>query len=125
MSPDRLRIGDAERDQAASELAEHYGDGRLTHEEYSERLDAIWSARTRADLTVLFEDLPPSRSAREQREREAARARRWRGVPILPIAIALIVLSAITHMPFWILIFVACFVLAKQRRHHRHTMRAH
>ena len=41
-----------------SDLAGHYADGRLDHEEYDERLDAIWTARTRADLAVLFSDLP-------------------------------------------------------------------
>ncbi len=54
----RLRVGDPERERAASALGEHFAHGRLDHAEYAERLDAIWSARTRADLDVLFTDLP-------------------------------------------------------------------
>ncbi|WP_442939946.1 DUF1707 SHOCT-like domain-containing protein [Nocardioides sp. B-3] len=43
------RIGDAERDVATARLGDHFAAGRLDHEEYDERLDAIWSARTSAD----------------------------------------------------------------------------
>ena len=58
-APDpRLRISDSDRERAMADLARHYADGRLDHEEYDERLDAIWTARTRADLAVLFSDLP-------------------------------------------------------------------
>ncbi|HUA30142.1 MAG TPA: DUF1707 domain-containing protein, partial [Streptosporangiaceae bacterium] len=35
-----LRIGDAEREAAAASLREHYAQGRLTLEEFNERLDA-------------------------------------------------------------------------------------
>ena len=56
-----LRIGDAERERAASQLAEHYAVGRLSQEEHSERLDRIWAARTRAELDPVFIDLPGTR----------------------------------------------------------------
>jgi hypothetical protein len=60
-NPEReLRIGDAERTAAADELAEHYAQGRLSTEEHHERLDRIWAARTRSDLTPVFTDLPGS-----------------------------------------------------------------
>jgi hypothetical protein len=54
----RVRIGDAERDAAVSSLGEHFAAGRLTHEEFDERLDLAWAARTQADLDPLFADLP-------------------------------------------------------------------
>ena len=47
MSGEQLRLSDAERDQAAAALGEHYAQGRLTQEEHAERLDRIWAARTR------------------------------------------------------------------------------
>jgi hypothetical protein len=34
-----IRVGDAERDAVATQLREHYGDGRLTLDELNERLD--------------------------------------------------------------------------------------
>jgi hypothetical protein len=107
-----VRLSDADRDRAAAELAEHYGEGRLTAEEHAERLDAIWTARTRADLAPIFEDLPRPASERARRDR----ARRWRGVPFLPVAAALVVLSIVTHLPFWILIFfVGCGLFGRRR----------
>jgi hypothetical protein len=54
----RLRIGNSERDRATAELARHYTEGRLDHDEYNERLDAVWTARTQDDLRALFSDLP-------------------------------------------------------------------
>jgi hypothetical protein len=54
-----LRIGDQERDAAVSALGEHYAAGRLTKEEYDERSEVAWKARTNSDLAPLFVDLPP------------------------------------------------------------------
>jgi hypothetical protein len=53
-----FRIGDAEREQAATRLADAYAEGRLDHDEYDERLDAVWTARTHEDLALIFHDLP-------------------------------------------------------------------
>jgi hypothetical protein len=55
-----IRIGDAERTAAAQELGEHYAQGRLTPDEHQERLDRVMGARTAAELTPLFADLPGS-----------------------------------------------------------------
>jgi hypothetical protein len=56
--PHALRIGDAERDAAATDLGEHYAAGRLTLDELNERLDAVFSAKTHGQLTRLMADLP-------------------------------------------------------------------
>jgi len=53
-----LRIGDAERESAAAELREHYANGRLTLDEFSERLDAVFAAKTQRDLQRITSDLP-------------------------------------------------------------------
>ena len=55
-----IRIGDAERTAAAQELGEHFAQGRLTPDEHQERLDRVMDARTAADLTPVFADLPGS-----------------------------------------------------------------
>jgi Domain of unknown function (DUF1707)/Cell wall-active antibiotics response 4TMS YvqF len=54
----RLRASDKDRDRAASVLNEALAEGRLTAQEHSERLDAIYAAKTHADLVPLLEDLP-------------------------------------------------------------------
>ena len=59
-----VRIGDAERDDAARALGEHFAVGRLDREEYDERMDVVLAARTWGDLAPVFRDLPsPTASA--------------------------------------------------------------
>ncbi|MEU9830799.1 DUF1707 domain-containing protein [Streptosporangium sp. NPDC048047] len=57
-SHDDLRIGDAERDAAVSALREHYARGRLTLEEFGERVDLVLAARTGRELSRAGADLP-------------------------------------------------------------------
>ena len=57
-----LRIGDAERDAVAAELREHFAHGRLTLEEFNQRIDAVFAAKTQRDLSRLTSDLPHVRS---------------------------------------------------------------
>ena len=56
---DSLRIGTAEREAAVKLLSDHMAEGRLSLEEYEERVTTALEAVTRADLRVLFTDLPP------------------------------------------------------------------
>lgn len=55
---DHLRVSDADRDAVAAALRDHYADGRLTLEEFQDRLDRALGARTVADLAPLTRDLP-------------------------------------------------------------------
>jgi hypothetical protein len=55
-----IRVSDAERDQAAAELGEHYQAGRLTLAEFDDRSSLALRARTGSDLVALFTDLPAS-----------------------------------------------------------------
>jgi hypothetical protein len=55
-----MRVSDAEREAAAAELREHFASGRLTQDEMDERLTAVFAAKTRADLSAVFTDLPSS-----------------------------------------------------------------
>ena len=57
-SNSRLRASDADRDRAASVLNEAMAQGRLTAEEHSDRLDAVYAAKTHADLVPVLDDLP-------------------------------------------------------------------
>ena len=53
-----VRIGDAERDTAMSDLGDHFAAGRLSREEFDERADQAMQARFSTDLDPLFADLP-------------------------------------------------------------------
>lgn len=53
-----MRVGDADREATAAILREHFAQGRLTHEEFSQRLSAALTAKTDIDLAKLTSDLP-------------------------------------------------------------------
>jgi hypothetical protein len=53
-----LRVSDSEREQLAGELREHMLAGRLSSDEFEERVAKAYQARTRAQLDELKTDLP-------------------------------------------------------------------
>src|SRR5215469_15845220 len=53
-----IRASDADRDRTASLLREHHAAGRLTTEEFGERLDRALAAKTVGDIDALLKDLP-------------------------------------------------------------------
>ena len=61
--PGQLRIGNAEREKAATELGEHLAAGRLDADEYTDRVGKVYAARTAGDLAPLFADLPTLQQA--------------------------------------------------------------
>jgi hypothetical protein len=54
----RVRASDADRERTATLLREHHAVGRLTAEEFSERVDKAFAARTLGELEDLLADLP-------------------------------------------------------------------
>jgi hypothetical protein len=54
----RLRASDADRERTAQLLREHHAVGRLTVEEFNERLEKTFAARTLGELDELLADLP-------------------------------------------------------------------
>ncbi|MFI1397748.1 DUF1707 domain-containing protein [Streptomyces sp. NPDC020681] len=53
-----MRASDAERERVAERLREAVAEGRLDMEEFGERLDATYKARTYGELEPLVSDLP-------------------------------------------------------------------
>lgn len=53
-----MRVSDTERDQVAEVLREAAAQGRITLDELDERLDAVYAAKTYADLEPVTIDLP-------------------------------------------------------------------
>jgi Domain of unknown function (DUF1707) len=54
----RIRASDADRDRAAALLREHHAAGRLTAEEFHERMDKALEAKTLGEIDELLADLP-------------------------------------------------------------------
>jgi hypothetical protein len=91
----RLRASDADRDSAASVINNALAEGRLTAEEHGERLDAIYAAKTHADLVPLLADLPATSAASVVRPAAAQPGRSRRGGRIIAI------LSGATRKGAW------------------------
>src|SRR5215467_7590696 len=62
----RMRVGDADREQAANVLREAAGQGRISMDELDERLELAYAAKTYADLTAVTHDLPQAGTALSQ-----------------------------------------------------------
>ena len=54
----RTRASDADRDRTVAALREHLAAGRLTLEEFDERMDKAYAAKTLGELDNLMADLP-------------------------------------------------------------------
>ena len=53
-----IRASDEDRGRIAAALGEHYAAGRLTLEEFQDRLDKAYAAATVGELDRLMADLP-------------------------------------------------------------------
>ena len=58
----QMRAADVDRDRAVSFLTTAFTEGRLTKDEYDERVERALHARTYADLDVIVTDLPGARN---------------------------------------------------------------
>src|SRR3954469_12193257 len=64
MPESHLRAADSDRTAVATVLGKHMAAGRLTVEEYEDRLARAYAAKTYGDLDALTVDLPGSAPAR-------------------------------------------------------------
>jgi uncharacterized protein DUF1707 len=93
-----LRVGDREREAVGEILRQHHIEGRLDADEFQERLERCFGAKTYSDLDRLIDDLPGQEAERERIGRPRAWPL-WRVAPlplaVIPLAVvAAIVLSA-------------------------------
>jgi len=58
LNDDDILASDAERDQSIARLRDACGEGRLSLEEFSDRVNAVLAARTRGQLAPITADLP-------------------------------------------------------------------
>jgi Domain of unknown function (DUF1707) len=129
----RIRASDADRDRATSLLREHHAAGRLTAEEFHERMDAALNAKTLGEIDELLADLPvidlyrlPDESMRRPAPlphtslmpRDPDGATDLAGIPPAMAALAVVtgalivtwvvlaVIGVATWLPWWLLIAV-------------------
>jgi Domain of unknown function (DUF1707)/Cell wall-active antibiotics response 4TMS YvqF len=67
--PPAVRASDAERHQAIEELRRHAGEGRLTLEELTQRIESAYASQTRDELETITADLPQDTGAQDSSPR--------------------------------------------------------
>jgi hypothetical protein len=70
---DELRASDADRDATVAQLSESVAEGRLSLEEFNERMESAYGATTHAELEALTRDLPAVPSKPEPSRRSLTR----------------------------------------------------
>lgn len=90
-----LRASNTDREAAAAVLRTHHADGRITDDEFQQRLEQSMAARTLGDLRALEADLPgPHARLGPARQRPG---RGWRrgpsGLGLLPVVVAVALVS--------------------------------
>jgi Domain of unknown function (DUF1707) len=120
-SDQHLRVSDAERQAVADRLGEHFADGRLDQAEFDDRIGRAMNAKTRADLTGLFDDLPDA-GAPAVTDRRIRR----RHHPVLVFVLLVLFIMATAHavlwatLPWlWVAFLAVALLFATGTHHHR------
>lgn len=71
MNGELVRVSDADRERAVASMREHLVEGRLSLEEFTQRMASAYEATTTTDLAVLQRDLPEAPPG--ERKRSAVR----------------------------------------------------
>jgi hypothetical protein len=85
-----MRASDDDRQRVVAALEQHAGAGRLTLDEFAERVEVVASARTLGELTAVVSDLPADTVA-EKSESPQRPELLW----VFAIAIATLVLLGV------------------------------
>lgn len=72
----QLRASDSDRQQVVADLQRHTEQGRLSLDEFSERVGAAYTARTLGELATVTRDLPAAPAAPDPAEGGSTRGRR-------------------------------------------------
>ena len=72
------RASDADRNRFAMLLERHFAEGRLTDDEFSERMDRALRARSLGDLYALVADLPDLPAVDIPQSRSSGKRHFWR-----------------------------------------------
>jgi len=119
-TPDLL-ASDADRARVAAQLREHYESGRLTLEEFQERLDEAHNARTEAQLENVLRQLPSPKlpSVRPRDRRWRSLALQYALVNLIAVLIWVFSGSNGDFWPKWVFV-VTLIMFVRRAFGHRH-----
>ena len=106
-----LRAADADRERIATQLRKSHAEGRLDMNEFQERLDGCYQAKTLGELAHLVRDLPRMDERDERRSLGWLGMGGWRLTALAPILIALTLIAAAAgHHVSWLWIPLVFFL---------------
>jgi hypothetical protein len=111
-----VRASDAEREATADRLRQHHTDGRLDQEEFQERLDRCFAAKTVGELAELTRDLPGDSARRGPAGASGLGLGLLGGlrlIPIVPIILAIVAIHLIIGVFSGLWILIPLFFLAR------------
>lgn len=111
-----VRASDMDRERVATLLQSNYSEGRLTLEEFQERLDKAYAAKTMGDLGALTADLPVQAQPQRRSRADQWKRRRDQVLTYVVIMAFLVAIWAISgregsFWPIWPIV-VGGFILA-------------
>jgi hypothetical protein len=114
MRDPNLRASDADREATADRLRQHHTEGRLDPDEFQERLDKCFAAKTVGELADVMRDLPtdPSRHGGGGRTSFGLLGC-LRAIPIVPIILAIVAIHLIVGAVSGLWILIPLFFLAR------------
>lgn len=110
-----LRASDGERNATAELLRRHHAEGRLDNDEFEERIERCYAAKTRGELDALTIDLPRPEHQQPPGPRRQRRPPRPL-VAIVAIAALVAVALATDAQVLWLLLPLAFFGFGRGRR---------
>ena len=116
----RMRAGDKDRQGVVEQLGKHFGEGRLTVEEFDERVVRAHASVYLDELPALTADLP---SQAVQHHRHVGRSRRpmmWAPAPVFVMLLAMLmvwslVVAIVQGAPV-IFVLLILFLVLRHRR---------
>ena len=117
-----MRASDADREIVRTMLADAFADGRLTREEYDDRLNSLYGSRTLGEVSSLVTDLvplegPPMAAPVLRADMRKRGARKWRkdveesfAAFLVPSIICTVIWIAVTGRGFFWPVFPMLFL---------------
>jgi hypothetical protein len=116
----RMRAGDKDRQRVVEQLGRHLGEGRLTVQEFDERIVRAHASVYLDELPALTADLPPEPEPHRGPIRSPRRLPSGMAVVVVAMVLAWAIVAAVVHgaPPFFALFLLFLFL-----RHRRWSRR--
>ncbi len=112
----RMRAGDKDRQRVVEQLGKHFGEGRLTVEEFDERVVRAHAAVHLDELPALTVDLPRDVEPHRPQARPPMRAPAGAIVVLLAMLLAWSMVTAVVYGTPPFLLLLVLFLFLRHRR---------